>query len=143
MVKNVLFPVRSDRDIQWVIDFMIRLHQREPVRIHLLSVQTPFDGHVRMFFKDDEIRRIQREDGEAELQPVREALDRAGVPYVCHIGVGFSAATIAEFARQYDCRQIVMGPPRSQGAVSQLLLGSIGRQVEHLLQVAGQPCEVL
>lgn len=142
-MSNVLFPVRSDRDTGWAVDFVVDLYRREQVRIHLLSVRMPFDGAVRMFFDEAELRRIYREDGEGELKPVCDALDRMRVPYVKHIAVGRSADTIADYAKEYRCRQIVMGPQRSEGTLSQLLLGSLTRQVQHLMHAAGQPCEVL
>ena len=143
MVRNVLLPVSGERDMQWAIDYVIGLHRQEPVRVHLLSVQTPFNGHVRMFFNDDDIAAFHREDGEKELAPVRQALEQAGVPCVSHIAVGYSAATIAEFARQYHCSRIVMGPQRDPMSVSGLLLGGLARQVEQLLRAAGQACQVV
>lgn len=142
MIKNVLFPVRDDHDLDWAISFVKRLHQREPVCVHLLSVRAPLDGHVRMFFSSEQISGFYREDGEAALRPVREALERAGVSCVSHVAVGNSAAVIAEYARKYHCPQIVMGPMRS-GLLSLFALGSLGRQIEHLLQSSGEPCEVL
>lgn len=142
IVKNVLLVVRRERDMDWAVNFVIHLHRRESVRIHLLSVQTPFDGHVRMFFDDATIRAFHIEDGEAEVKPVQKALDRANVPYKTHILIGFSAATIADFAKEYNCEQIVIGP-QSKGLVSQFLLGSLTQQVTHLMQSAGQTCEVV
>jgi hypothetical protein len=58
------------------------------------------------------------------------------------VAVGNSAAIIAEYARKYHCPQIVMGPMRG-GFRSLFALGSLGRQIEHLLQSSGEPCEVL
>lgn len=142
-MNNILFPVCPDRDTGWARDFVVDLHRREQVRIHLLSVRTPFDGAVRMFFDEAELHRIYREDGEAELAPVCDALDRAHIPYVKHIAVGRSADTIADYAKEYHCRQIVIGPQRAEDTLSQLLLGSLTRQVQHLMHAAGQSCEVL
>lgn len=64
MVENVLLPVSSERDMQWAVDYVTRLCRQGRIRVHLLSVQTPFNGHVRMFFKDDDIAQFHREDGE-------------------------------------------------------------------------------
>ncbi|MEW5707366.1 MAG: universal stress protein [Pseudomonadota bacterium] len=143
MIENVLLPVSDERDMQWAVDYVTRLSRQGPIRVHLLSVQTPFNGHVRMFFKDDDIAQFHREDGEKELAPVREVLEGAGVPCVSHVAVGYSAATIAEFARRYHCTRIVMGPQRDPMTVSGLLLGGLSRQVEQLLRTAGQACQVV
>jgi nucleotide-binding universal stress UspA family protein len=143
MVENVLLPVSDERDMQWALDYVISLSRQRVIRVHLLSVQTPFNGHVRMFFKDDDIAQFHREDGEKQLAPVKEALEKAGVPCVPRVAVGYSAATIAEFARRYRCTRIVMGPQREPMTVSGLLLGGLSRQVEQLLRAAGQACQVV
>lgn len=141
-VPNILAPIRDDRDTDWAVAFLAKLHQRERIRVHLLSVQAPYNGHVRMFFKDVQVRAFQREDAQKELAPVCKALDRAGVPYNTHVVVGYAAEEIARFAQRHNCRQIVMGPPKGRG-LSELILGSLGQQVEHLMRVSGRTCEVL
>jgi hypothetical protein len=88
------------------------MQQREPIVVDLLSVQPPFDGHVRLFFSEQEIRAFHDEDAERELAPVHRA------------------------------SQIVLGPPRGRG-LSEMVLGSLTRQIEHLMESTGSRCEVL
>ena len=141
-MPNILVPVRTDRDTDWVANFLIKLHQRERIRVHLLSVQPPFTGHVRMFFAEAEIRAFRWEDAQREFAPIRRALDAAGVPYNTHLVVGYLAEEIARFAQALHSPQIVMGPPKGRG-LSELVLGSLTRQVEQLMRVSGNACEVL
>ena len=141
-MPNILVPVRPDRDTDWVVDFLIKLHRRERIRVHLLSVQPPINGHVRMYFSESEIRTYWKEEAEREFAPIRRALDAAGVPYNTHRVVGYVAEEIARFAQDLHSPQIVMGPPRGRG-FSELVLGSLARQVEQLMQVSGRTCEVL
>ncbi|MGE0799736.1 MAG: universal stress protein [Lautropia sp.] len=141
-MPNILAPVRPDRDTDWVAGFLIKLHQRERIRVHLLSVRPPFNGHVRMFFDDAEIRAFHREDAENDFAPIRRALDANGVPYNTHVVVGYLAEEIVRFAQEHHCPQIVMGPPKGS-ALSELILGSLTRQVEHLMRLTGRTCEVL
>lgn len=141
-MPNILAPVRPDRDMDWAVNFLVKLHQRERIRVHLLSVQPPYNGHVRMFFSESQIRAIHEEDAEVELAPMRKALDAAGVPYNTHVAVGNVAEEIARFAQDHHCPQIVMGPVRGTG-VSEMIMGSLSRQVEHLMRLAGKTCEVL
>lgn len=141
-MPNILAPVRPDRDTDWIADFLIKLHQRERIRAHLLSVQTPLNGHVRMYFAEAEIRAYWKEEAEREFAPIRRTLDAAGVPYNTHLVVGYLAEEIARFAQTLHCPQIVMGPPRGRG-LSELVLGSLTRQVEQLMRVSGRTCEVL
>jgi nucleotide-binding universal stress UspA family protein len=141
-VPNILAPVRPDRDTDWAVGFLIKLHQRERIRVHLLSVQPPLNGHVRMFFNQDQLSAFHQEDAEKELEPMRRALDAAGVPYNMHVVVGYLAEEIAKFAQEHHCPQIVMGPMKGSG-LSELILGSLTRQVEHLMRISGKTCEVL
>ncbi len=142
MTTKILFPVVGDRDSSWGITFLERLQQRGPITVELLSVQQPYTGHVRMFFDKDQVFTFHKEDAERELAPVRRALDAAGVPYRTHMVVGYSAEAIADFAKEQRVAQIVLGPPRGRG-FSELILGSLTRQVRSLMESAGAPCEVL
>lgn len=141
-MPNILAPVLRDRNRQSVVDFLIKLHQRDRIRVHLLSVQQPLYGHVRMFFSDAQVRAFHEENAQRELEPMRCALDAAGVPYNTHVVVGYQAEEIARFAQSHHCPQIVMGPIKGSG-MSELILGSLTRQVEHLMQMAGSACKVL
>ena len=143
-VPNILAPVRADRNTAWAANFLIGLSRREPIRVHLLSVQPPVTGfvHVKIFFDPAEIRAFYDEQAEREFAPMRRALDAAGVPYETHTVVGYDAEQIAKFAQGLQCRQIVMGPMKGLG-LSEMILGSLSHQVERLMRLAGRPCEVL
>ena len=141
-MPDVLAFVRSDRDTDWVAGFLVKLHQREPIHVHLLSVRSPFNGHVRMFFDEPRIRAFHREDADSELAPVRGALGAAGVPCDSHMAVGYAAEEIVRFAQNHHCDRIIVGPPKGSG-VSELVLGSLTRQIEHMMRLARTTCEVL
>lgn len=141
-MTEILAFVRSDRDADWVARSLIRLHQREDIRVHLLSVRPPFNGHVRMFFDEEQIHAFHLEDAQSELAPLRAALGAAGVRYDSHMAVGSAAEEIVRFAQDHHCDRIVVGPPRGNG-VSRLVLGSLTRQIEHMMQLAGTTCEVV
>lgn len=68
------------------------------------------------------------------MAAARKLLDAAGVKYQHRIGVGDAAETIAAYAKEKGCDQIVMGT-RGMGSVSNLLLGSVATQVIHLSPV--------
>lgn len=141
-VANILAPVRSDRDVRWMSNCLAKLHRRQAIRVHVLSVQPVYDGHVRMFFHPDEIHAFQRADAEQEMRPLCEALDKLGVPYNKHVVVGSSAEEIARFAESHFCRQIVMGPTLAS-RFTELVFGSLNHQVASLMRAAGRPCEVI
>ena len=141
-MANILVPVRPDRDIDWAVGFLAKLQQRQHIRVHLLSVQPPLNGHIRMFFDEAQVRAFHEEDAERDMAPLRAALDAAGVPYNTHVVVGYLAEEIARFAQEHHCPQIVMGPVRG-GGFPEFVMGSLTRQVEHLMRLAGSPCEVV
>jgi nucleotide-binding universal stress UspA family protein len=141
-MRRILFPVRTDRDTEWVVSHLVRLHEAEPVFVHLLSVHMPYNGHVRLFFPESQLEAFYHEDANQQLAPVRRALDFAGVPYTAHVEIGYSAQAIADFARQYHFDKIIMGPARGLD-VTGLVLGSLKAQVERLLEASGAHCEVL
>jgi nucleotide-binding universal stress UspA family protein len=141
-MSNILAAVRPDHDTDWVARFLVEMYQREPIHVHLLSVRCPFNGHVRMFFDAALLREFHTEDAELEFAPVRRALDAAGVPYDTHVVVGYAAEEIVRFAQKRRCRRIVMGPPKG-GSLSDLVLGSLNRQIEQMMRTTGKACEVL
>ncbi|NBQ87764.1 MAG: universal stress protein [Betaproteobacteria bacterium] len=141
-VPNILVPVQPDRDVRWCAQFLAGLHRDGRIRVHLLSVQPPYDGLVRMFFNRESVDEFQAADARRELQPLRDALDALGVPYNTHMAVGQPAEEIARFAREYHCPRIVFGPWRG-GVLPGLVFGSLPRQVELLMRHAGGLCEVV
>ena len=69
----------------------------------------------------------------------RSRLDGQDIVYTSHVEVGDVAQTIARYARELHCDQVIMGT-RGLGsggvaAISGLLLGSIATKVLHLVEV--------
>ena len=102
--------------------------------VHLLNVQHPFTGNVGMFISQEQMRNAHQEEGIKALAEARQLLDRAGVKYSTHIGVGDPAEVIAQYAKEQGCAQIMMGT-RGLGRVAGLLLGSVAQKVIHLSEV--------
>ena len=140
-MMEVLVPVRADHDQRWAVDCLARMHEREPIHVHLLSVQPRYSGHVRMFVSPAWIHEVQLEDGQQELAPICRELEARGIAYERHVVEGSSAEQIARAAREHHCAQVVMGPP-APGHLSDRVFGSLNHQVEQLLQQTGEPCVV-
>lgn len=104
---------------------------REPLEIHLLNVQYPLHGDVRMYLDDEQVQSFHREEGLKALEAARGVLDAASLRYLFHIGVGDPATVIAEYARDKGCDQIAMGS-HGRGALAGLLMGSVATKVIHL-----------
>lgn len=136
-MKKILLPVdgsdNSLRAVQAAID--LAKDAAEAPQIHLLNVQLPIiSGDVKMFVSEDQIKAYYHDEGIKALAKARAALDAAGVAYVFHIGVGPIAETVAAYAKDKACNQIIMGA-RGLGSLTGLLLGSVTTKVAHLVDV--------
>lgn len=99
------------------------------IDVHLLNVQIPVEsGHVRMFVTPEEIDGWYRDEGIAELEPSRIALDAAGLPYTQHIAVGHLVETICRYAAEQDFELLVMGS-RERSGLGRALMGSVAQGV--------------
>ena len=133
-----LVPVDGSDSAVRAVSHMIDKMQwfKQPIETHLLNVQhpMPYGNRVTSAVGHDKVAQYHHDEGLAALAPTRAKLDAAGVKYVFHIGVGDAAETIAKYAKEKGCNQIVMGS-RGLGAVSGLILGSVATKVIHLTDI--------
>jgi nucleotide-binding universal stress UspA family protein len=129
-MKNVLIPIDDNADSAWAIKHVIDLNRNEKVNVFLLNVQAPLSNYVSRFLPKHEITAYHRENGQKLLRPHVERLVAAGVAYSEHMLVGHKAETIAEFARDRRCDEIVL-PHQNHGFLHGL--GGIGGQLRQLI----------
>jgi nucleotide-binding universal stress UspA family protein len=133
-MMKILIPVDGSANAQRAVDQVIKYIAalKETPQLLLLNVQwNVATGNVKLFIDQEAINDFYREQGMAELQSARAALDTAGLHYQYHISVGTPAEAIAQYADEEGVDQIVMGR-QGQGAVKTLLLGSVVNKVLHL-----------
>ncbi len=143
-MRNILIPIdggSSAARVKSAVAEAIAIYRREPVEIHLLSVQASVTSHVAMFFKGGELYEIQRLAGTEELAPAEALLATAGIPYTSSVLVGRKAETIARRARELGCDRIVMGQEAGVG-LAERIFGSLAGQVRQLVGGASD-CQVL
>ena len=101
-MPRLLIPVHDSPSSYRLLEhFLTKLTWfREPVEIHLLTVQPSLHGDVGMFINAEQIRNFHQEEGLKVLVPFRAQLDAAGVDYEYHIGVGNPAEIIDRYARE-------------------------------------------
>ena len=126
---KVLVPIDgSDNALRALERAIALVRERKPFELHLLNVQPPVSGSVTTFVGSSAIKDYHHDEGEKALAPARALLERQGIPYKQHITVGPAGESIAGFARQLGCEQIVMGT-RGMGKFTGALLGSVSTEV--------------
>jgi nucleotide-binding universal stress UspA family protein len=109
---------------------------REGAELQLVNVQPPMPlyGVVRATMRAPQYRAACETLSRKALDPAIRLLRRARVAHRTHVLYGEPGATVADAARRLKCRSIVMGT-RGQGAVGNLLLGSVATKVVHFAKV--------
>ncbi len=133
---KILVPVDGSDNANRAVDHVIRQSKNQTgVDIHLLNVHSPIrSGHVKMFISEQQLNDYYRDEGYAALKPAQERLKQANVAHTHHISVGHVAETIAQYAKENNIDQIIMGT-RGMGAISDFVLGSVATKVIHLTSV--------
>lgn len=123
---KILLPVDgspiSDRAVRHVIAL---LQGCDGHTVFLINVQAPIDApEVRSHMPASEIEAMQETRGGDALVTARALLDAAGVAYTPEVLLGPVAETIARFASEQGCDQIVIGS-RGLSAIGSVLMGSV------------------
>ncbi|HCI53758.1 MAG TPA: universal stress protein UspA [Gallionella sp.] len=133
---KILIPLDGSADSLHAITYVVshrQLFGESPV-ILLLNVQWKVaTGNVKLFINQDTINDYYREQGMLALQPARDALDAAALPYQYHVSVGTPSDAIAQYACEQGVDQIVMCR-QGQGGLQTFLLGSVVTKVLHLAE---------
>ncbi|MEY4684780.1 MAG: hypothetical protein RLZ25_1239 [Pseudomonadota bacterium] len=133
---KLLVPVEENEIREEIIGSLIHWIDRIQTahQIHLINVQPAIHGDVGMFLSHDQIQDFQREEGMKQLQGAMEQLKSVNRAFEHHICVGDAAEVIAQFARQNDMHQIVIGY-RNISTLTALLLGSLPARVIQLAEI--------
>ena len=122
----------SDRAVKHLIH-MVKSSQ--PMDVHLLNVQPPImSGEISPIVTTKMLGNLQHDKGEKTAVSARAMLNDAGIQYTFRIELGHIAETIAQYAQNNQCEQIIMGT-RGMGAMGKLVLGSVATKVIHLVDV--------
>lgn len=130
-MDKILIPVDGSEISLRAVQFVIgQFKKGRSLTIHVLNVQPPFMGDVQLFVHKQAIEQYHREEGKKALADALTLLDASGIPYDATMRVGHIADTIARYAKDQGCDEIVMGT-HGWGAATGLLMGSIATRVLH------------
>ncbi len=130
---KILLPVDGSECSLRAARHVARLARLVPgLEVHVLSIQpTGDDWAVRRLISPEELAEMEREWGQAVMEPAYAILKEAGIEPQCHLIQGEVAPSIVQLARELGCDQIVIGT-RGQSALTDLLMGSVASKVLHL-----------
>jgi len=137
---KVLIPVDGTPNCLFAVRHIIKQFMNNTaMEIHLLNVQPPFNKDITRFVSRNNVHDYHRERAENALAPVRQLLDKFGIPYGAHMEVGDRATCIAHTARRLRCDQIVMGTAR-KNSLTRLVENSVTNKV---VEVTSLPVELI
>ena len=132
---RILVPIDGSDEALRALDYGLRLARLiGEAEIHLLNVQPPVSGSVSTFVGSETVARFHREESENALAAARKRLESEAVPVHVAMRIGGAGSTIAEYAQEAGCDEIVMGT-RGLGRIGGLVLGSVATQVVHLAEL--------
>jgi len=134
-VHRILVPTDGSAHAERALAYAIGLVKAMPgAELHLLNIQPPVTGMAGTLVGHQTLKDYHREEAMKVLQAPLAAAAAAGVAAKHHIGVGQPGPTIAGFAKELGCAQIVMGS-RGLGATIGMILGSVATDVLHHAEV--------
>jgi nucleotide-binding universal stress UspA family protein len=133
---KILVPVDGSPAALRAAKEAIAMARRSRAELALVNVQPPMPiyGMVRAYLHEGQYKEACAALAEKALAPVVGLAKRAGVAHRAHVVYGDPGKAVADAARTLKCGSIVMGT-RGQGAVGNLLLGSVATKVIHLAKV--------
>lgn len=131
----VLVPVDGSENSTRAVQTTVKqIKSGAAMEVHLLNVQSELPAIVSRSLGKKFIDTYHDEEGNKSLADAMARLDQAGIPFISHIRIGQVAETIAAFAKEMQCEQIIMGV-RGVGGIFGLLLGSVANKVLYLVDI--------
>jgi len=134
-MKRILVPVDGSPGALRALKHAAA-HAPRGTELQLVNVQPamPLYGMVRAYMRVPQYKSACGTLAKRALDPALKLARRARVAHRPHVLFGEAGETLADAARRLKCGAIVMGT-RGQGAVGNLVLGSVATRVVHLAKV--------
>lgn len=137
---KVLVPVTASHNSEVAVQHLVRRFMNDSsIEVHLLNVQPRVGRYVQRFVGSAALRDWHAAQSAAAVAPARAVLDRFGVPYAVHAGLGEQAGCINDTARRLRCDLILLGTAR-KNSLTRFVENSVTNRV---LEHATVPVEVV
>jgi nucleotide-binding universal stress UspA family protein len=135
-MHNYLVPFDGSNFARAALEYALARATEVPAKLHLVTVleEAVVYGEIEVYVSRGEMEALQRKHGAEILQPAREAVEKAGVPFTSEVLIGEIAPSIAKRASELNCDGIIMGT-RGMSEIGNLVLGSVAVKVVHLAAV--------
>lgn len=136
-MTKLLVPVDGSENAQRALRYAIDLATQVPAcEIVLMNVQPTIrsDPRLARIVTPAMIAEWQQGQHDAAIASARRTLDASGIRYTLCLERGAIAPAIVRIAQQHGCDQVVMGT-RGAGALSEIVMGSVARQVANAAPV--------
>ena len=128
---KVLVPVDgSPNALLAVRHAMAEYRRHHELELHLLNVQPFLSRHIARFVGAADRHAWHHERADTAMRTAREALEKAGVPYMPHWAVGDRAVEICRAATDIGAHHIVMGTARKNSITRMLEDSTTSRVLE-------------
>jgi nucleotide-binding universal stress UspA family protein len=135
IVLRILLPVDGSQPSLRAVHHALKLVADKPnTELHVLNVQVPLPAAAADFLNAKDVRTFHLDEGKSALREANAILEAAHVRYESTVLVGPVAETIADYAEERHCDQIIMGT-RGLSPIAGLLLGSVAMKILHLAKV--------
>jgi len=134
-MRKSLIPFDGSDNALRAVQYVISLAEELPgLQVELLYVMDPVPFKLYAGLSDEGIRRMQVDEADRVVQPARQLLDAAKIPYRAHFRIGPPANEIALHLHEMHCDGIVMGT-RGMSPMAALMIGSVATRTIHLVDV--------
>jgi YjbE family integral membrane protein len=139
-MTKILLPVDgSANSVKAARHVVNRFIEEGNLEVHLLHVRQPLSQHIARFVSARDRAAFHREAADAVMAPVRDVLNRFGVPNESHLELGPRAETITRVANRLGVSEIVMGTAR-KNSLTRLIEDSVSQRV---IETAAMPVKIV
>lgn len=134
-MQNVLVPFDGSDNALRAVRYAATAVMNNPLwKLELLHVLDPMTLKAYVHMPPEEISRMHAEAADRMLQPAKQLLNQAGIPYQTSYRIGDAACEIAARVRESGSDGIIMGT-RGMSPMANLIIGSVATRTVHLVDV--------